>query len=302
MVNNIVILYKLLYNRLREKNYYQIKGDYMYQLNYQEIAAYRRAELLQMIYEANTGHTGGALSSVDILVALYYGTMHIRPSEPTWPDRDRFVLSKGHSVEGYLCILADLGFFPRQELKTFSQYKSRLIGHPSNKVPGMEICSGALGHGLSVGVGMALGAKRQNKSWLTYVLMGDGELAEGSVWEAAMAAANYKLDNLVAIIDRNGLQISGSTEDVMALENLTAKWEAFGWTVINEDGHDIDRLIKTFNSIPIEKEKPLMVIARTIKGKGVRSMENVAKWHHGIPSPEQLEQAFKDLEVEGVIL
>lgn len=264
--------------------------------NYKKIAAKTRSELLNMIYEAKTGHTGGSLSSVDILTALYYGVMNVRPQEPKWPDRDRFVLSKGHSVEGYLCVLADLGFFPREELNTFSKYGSRLIGHPTNKVPGMEICSGALGHGLSVAAGMALGAKKTGRSYRTFVLMGDGELAEGSVWEAAMSAANYKLDNLTAIIDRNGLQISGSTEDVMKLEQLKAKWEAFGWDVYEADGHDITKLIDLLNQ-PLQQEgKPRMIIANTTKGKGVSFMENVAKWHHGVPTAEQLEQALAELK------
>lgn len=264
--------------------------------NYKKIAAKTRSELLNMIYEAKTGHTGGSLSSVDILTALYYGVMNVRPQEPKWPDRDRFVLSKGHSVEGYLCVLADLGFFPREELNTFSKYGSRLIGHPTNKVPGMEICSGALGHGLSVAAGMALGAKKTGRSYRTFVLMGDGELAEGSVWEAAMSAANYKLDNLTAIIDRNGLQISGSTEDVMKLEQLKAKWEAFGWDVYEADGHDITKLIDLLNQTVQQEGKPRMVIASTTKGKGVSFMENVAKWHHGVPTAEQLEQALAELK------
>lgn len=264
--------------------------------NYRRIATERRKELLNMIYEAKTGHTGGALSSTDILVALHYGIMNIKPSEPKWADRDRFVLSKGHSVEGYLCILADLGFFPKAELMTFSKYGSRLIGHPTNKVPGIEICSGALGHGLPAAVGMALGAKKSGRAYKTYVLMGDGELAEGSVWEGAMAAANYKLDNLTAIIDRNGLQISGSTEDVMKLEQLKAKWEAFGWQVFEADGHDIEGLISLMKSFPQTSGKPHMIIANTTKGKGVSFMENVAKWHHGVPSDEQLAQALADLD------
>lgn len=264
--------------------------------NYKKIAARTRSELLNMIYEAKTGHTGGSLSSVDILTALYYGVMNVRPQEPKWPDRDRFVLSKGHSVEGYLCVLADLGFFPQEELKTFSKYGSRLIGHPTNKVPGMEICSGALGHGLSVATGMALGAKKTGRSYRTFVLMGDGELAEGSVWEAAMSAANYKLDNLTAIIDRNGLQISGSTEDVMKLEQLMAKWEAFGWDAYEADGHDITKLIDLLNQTVQQEGKPRMIIANTTKGKGVSFMENVAKWHHGVPTAEQLEQALVELK------
>lgn len=265
-------------------------------INYKKIAARTRSELLNMIFEAKTGHTGGSLSSVDILTALYYGVMKIDPQDPKWPDRDRFVLSKGHSVEGYLCVLADLGFFPEEELKTFSKYGSRLIGHPTNKVPGMEICSGALGHGLSVATGMALGAKKTGRSYRTFVLMGDGELAEGSVWEAAMSAANYKLDNLTAIIDRNGLQISGSTEDVMKLEQLKAKWEAFGWETYEADGHDIQGLIELLNQTARSEGKPRMIIAKTTKGKGVSFMENVAKWHHGVPTAEQLEQALADLK------
>jgi transketolase len=272
----------------------------MTDVNLQRVAALRRADLLKMIFEAKTGHTGGSLSSVDILVALYYGVMNIRPEEPKWPDRDRFVLSKGHSVEGLLCILADLGFFPKEELKTYSKYMSRLIGHPSVKIPGMEICSGALGHGLPVAVGMALGAKRTGKNWKTYVLMGDGEQAEGSIWEGAMAAGNFQLDNLVGIIDRNHLQISGNTESVMKLDSLAAKWEAFGWTVVQQDGHDIQGIIKTIKSIPVQTGMPLLILAETTKGKGVACMENVAKWHHGVPSVEQLQEALEGLCVTEV--
>lgn len=271
-------------------------------VDYAAIAARRRAELLTMIHMAGTGHTGGSLSSTDILVALYYGVMKVKPDDPHWPGRDRFVLSKGHSVEGYLCVLADKGFFPKEELRTFSQYQSRLIGHPTVKVPGIEICSGALGHGLSVGVGMALGAKRGHHNWKTYVLMGDGEQAEGSVWEAAMAASHYELDNLTALVDRNRLQISGSTETVMKLEDFSAKWSAFGWHVQETDGHDIAKLIKKIENCQSVKGKPHLIIANTIKGKGVSSMENVAKWHHGVPDEKQLQQALKDLGVEEVAL
>ena len=271
-------------------------------VNYAAIAAQRRAELLTMIHLAGTGHTGGSLSSTDILVALYYGVMHVDPANPKWPERDRFVLSKGHSVEAYLCVLADLGFFPKEELKTFSQYKSRLIGHPTIKVPGMEVCSGALGHGLSVGVGMALGAKRSGQDWRTYVLMGDGEQAEGSVWEAAMSAAHYKLGNLTAVVDRNRLQISGSTEDVMQLENFAEKWRAFGWHVDELDGHDIPGLIASIKGYAADRDKPHMIIASTVKGKGVSLMENVAKWHHGVPDEKQLQQALAELGVQEVAL
>ncbi len=253
-----------------------------------------RKRLLQMIYEGKTGHTGGALSSVDILVSLYYAVMNTDPKNPMWPERDRFILSKGHSVEGLYCILADKGFFPKEELSTFSQYGSRLIGHPSMKVPGVEANTGALGHGLSIGVGTALGFKLDHKPQRVFVLMGDGELAEGSIWEAAMAASNYKLDNLTGIIDRNGLQISGNTEDVMALECLREKWEAFGWAVTETDGHDFDMLTENLNmTCP---GHPHLIIAKTTKGKGVSFMENNAKWHHGAPTDEQLEQAISGLE------
>lgn len=271
-------------------------------VNYAAIAARRRAELLTMIHQAGAGHTGGSLSSIDILVALYYGVMRIRPEDPGWPGRDRFILSKGHSVEGYLCVLADKGFFPKEELSTFCRYKSRLIGHPTVKVPGVEICSGALGHGLSVGVGMALGAKRSRQDWQTYVLMGDGEQAEGSVWEAAMSASHYELENLTAIVDRNRLQISGSTEEVMKLEDFAAKWSAFGWHIQEADGHDIPQLIEKIKACRTISGKPHLIIAKTVKGKGVKEMENVAKWHHGVPDEKQLKRALADLSVEEVSL
>lgn len=256
----------------------------------------RRIDLLTLIYEAKGGHTGGALSSTDILVALHYGVMKIDPANPKWVDRDRFVLSKGHSVEGYYAILADLGFFPKEELKTFSRYLSRLIGHPNVKVPGIEMNTGALGHGLSAAVGMALAGKMDKRSYRVFVLMGDGEQAEGSIWEAAMAGANYNLDNLIGIIDRNRLQISGDTENVMKLEPLKDKWNSFGWEVMEVDGHDMQQLVDTFRAIPVVKGKPHLVLANTIKGKGVSFMENVAKWHHGVPNAEQYEQAIKELE------
>ncbi|GAE31529.1 transketolase [Halalkalibacter hemicellulosilyticusJCM 9152] len=206
-----------------------------------------RKSLLEMIYEAGTGHTGSSLSNTDILVALYYGVMKIDPNNPNWEERDRYIQSKGHAVESYWAVLADKGFFPKEELKTFSKYNSRLIGHPNNKVPGVEMNTGALGHGLSVSVGMALSAKMDKKTIRVFTLMGDGELAEGSVWEAAMSAAQYKLDNLIGIIDRNRLQISGTTDDVMSNEPLDKKWESFGWHVIQVDGNDVGELVRVFN-------------------------------------------------------
>ena len=257
-----------------------------------------RKELLQMIYNSGTGHTGGSLSSVDILVALYYEIMEIDPQNPKWELRDRFVLSKGHSVESYYTILADLGFFPKDELKYFCKFNSSLIGHPSVKVPGIEMNTGSLGHGLSIAVGMALAGKMDDKNYKVYVLMGDGELAEGSIWEGAMSANHYKLDNLVGIIDRNKLQISGDTENIMSLENLEAKWRAFGWSVITLDGNNIKELIKKLKEIPMDKDKPHVIIANTIKGKGVPFIENDPKWHHKVPNEEQLKEALEILDYQ----
>lgn len=263
------------------------------------IANERRADAVAMIHRAGTGHTGGTLSSLDVLTCLYYDVMNVDPRAPKAPERDRFVLSKGHSVEGYLAILADRGFFGKKELGTFSQAGSRLIGHPNNKVPGVEMCSGALGHGLPVGVGMALAAKRTGQAYRTFILMGDGEQAEGSVWEAAMAGANYKLDNLWAVIDRNGLQISGTTEQVMALEDFAAKWRAFGWDVCEVDGHDMAALQAYFHG-----ERPAGVphclIAHTTKGKGLPCAENQKDWHHRVPTADEVQQCLDALGVKEV--
>ena len=263
------------------------------------MANQRRADAATMICRAGTGHTGGAMSVLDILSVLFYDVMRYRPQEPKWPQRDRLLLSKGHSVEGYLALLADVGFFPKEELKTFSQPGSHLIGHPNNRIPGVEVCTGALGHGLSVGVGMALGAKRTGQDYRVYVVMGDGEQDEGSVWEAAMAGAHYDLDNLYAVIDRNDLQISGSTEEVMALENFRAKWEAFGWDVKETDGHDILALTAYFHE-QRPQGKPHCLICHTIKGKGLPFAEGKKEWHHKVPTVEQLQLAYAALGVKGV--
>lgn len=259
-------------------------------------AVHIRKQLLKMIHRSKAGHTGGSLSNTDILTVLYYKTMNLDVRRPDWDGRDRFILSKGHSVESLWCVLADKGFFPEEELETFSQFGTRLIGHPNNQVPGVEMNTGALGHGLSISVGMALAAKRDGKPYRVFCLMGDGEQAEGSVWEAAMAGAHYQLDNLVGIIDRNGLQISGKTEDVLALEPLADKWSAFGWHVVSVDGHDIDSLVETFARVPLSEGKPTLIIAETIKGKGVSFMENSAKWHHQVPSDEELALALQELD------
>ena len=262
---------------------------------YDQIAMEVRKKLLENIVKAGGGHTGGSMSSVDILVALYFGIMRIDPHRPDWKDRDRFIMSKGHSVESYHAVLSRRGFFSEEILDSYGEFNSILAGHPTRKVPGIEVNSGALGHGLSVGVGMALAAKRSGYSWRTFVLMVDGEHGEGSIMEAAAAAGHYKLYNLVAIIDRNGLQISGRTEEVMSIENLEAKYRACGWNVRSCDGHDIQELISELRDAPFKRDLPSVLIARTIKGKGVSFMEDQAGWHHKVPNPEQLQQALEEL-------
>lgn len=254
-----------------------------------------RKEVVSLIFGAKTGHTGGALSSTDIMTTLYYGIMKVDSDQPKMADRDRFILSKGHSVEPLWCILADKGFITRDELKTFSKFGSRLIGHPNNKVPGIEMNTGSLGHGLAVGSGMALAAKKDNASYRTFVLMGDGEQAEGSVWEAAMFAAHYGLDNLVAIVDRNKLQISGPTEHVMGLEPFPDKWKAFGWHVVSINGNSVEELLEVFSPQATVPGKPTVIIANTTKGKGVSFIENQVAWHHKVPTQEQLDQALEEL-------
>ncbi|MBW4084338.1 transketolase [Paenibacillus sp. S150] len=258
-------------------------------------AAQIRMDLLSIIHRAKTGHTGGSLSNTDILTALYYEIMNIDPARPKWENRDRFIASKGHSVESLWCILADKGFFPKEELETYSQFGTRLIGHPNNKVPGIEMNTGALGHGLPISVGMALAAKRDGLPYRVFCLMGDGEQAEGSNWEAAMAGAHYKLDNLIGIIDRNRLQISGSTEEVMGLEPLEDKWASFGWNVVPVNGNSMEELVQVFHAAPGAAGKPTLVMANTIKGKGVSFAENVPAWHHHVPSDEQLAAAHAEL-------
>lgn len=256
-----------------------------------------RQDVVDMIVNGKGGHIGGDMSVMDTLVTLYFKEMNISVDNFNTKDHDHFIMSKGHSVEALYAVLAEKGFFPIERvLKEFSQFGSMLIGHPNNKLPGIEMNSGALGHGLPVAVGMAI-AERMNKSKnRVYVVMGDGELAEGSVWEGAMSGANYRLDNLCAIIDRNRLQISGSTEDVMALDDLHRKWDSFGWHVIDvDDGNDIEKLARAFEESRMVKGKPSVLIANTIKGKGSSVMENKAAWHHHVPSAEEYEQIKKDL-------
>ena len=255
-----------------------------------------RKRLMRLIYEARGGHTGGSLSSVDILISLYFKVLHVDPENPLWEERDRFILSKGHSVESYYCVLKEAGFFTEETLASYGKFKSLLAGHPVIKVPGIEVNSGALGHGLSVGVGMALSAKKDKKKHKVYVLMGDGEQGEGSIMEAANSGSHYKLDNLIAIIDRNRLQISGNTEEVMALDCLETRWKAYGWEVKQVNGNNIEQLIEIFKTLPFLKGRPSLIIANTIKGKGISFIEDKAVWHHKVPSEEQYLQAIDELD------
>jgi len=255
-----------------------------------------RIRLLKYIKKANAGHTGGSLSCVDILNVLYNRILNVSPDKFDDKERDRYIHSKGHSVEALYVVLADKGFFPESDLETLCQYRSHYVGHPTRKVRGIEQNTGALGHGLAFGVGVALAAKKDLASYKVYTLLGDGELAEGSNWESMMAAAHYNLDNLTAIIDRNNLQITGRTEDVCDLEPLKQKLVAFGWSVRTVDGHDIAGLTNVLSAIPFEMGRPNMVIAKTVKGKGISFIENDHRWHHKVPSDEEYEQAQQELD------
>jgi transketolase len=268
---------------------------------------YRR-DLLRYIHHAGAGHTGGSLSCIDILNVLYSRVLRVSPETFRDPDRDRYIQSKGHSVEALYVVLADRGFFSASELETLCRYRSPLVGHPTRKVPGIEMNTGALGHGLSISVGLALAAKLDSASYRVFTLLGDGELAEGSNWEAAMAAAHYRLDNLTAILDHNTLQITGRTRDVCSNEPIDEKFRAFGWNVVTVDGHDFEELTRSL--MPNEREfrasassaSPTCVIANTVKGRGVSFMEDVVKWHHGVPSDEELQRAVAELEQAEVAL
>jgi len=254
-----------------------------------------RRALLHAICGAGAGHTGGGLSCLDILNVLYNRVLKVSPETFSSPMRDRYVQSKGHSVEALYVVLADRGFFPKAELETICHYKSHFVGHPTRHIPGVEMNTGALGHGLPICIGMALAAKMDNAPYRVFTLLGDGELAEGSNWEAGLAAAHYKLDNLVAILDHNTLQITGHTKDVMNNEPLDEKWRAFGWNVRTVNGHDYAQLTKALTDAP-EPGKPTFIIADTVKGRGVSFMENVTKWHHGVPNEAEMKQALNDLD------
>ncbi|MDN5363281.1 MAG: transketolase [Eubacteriales bacterium] len=259
-----------------------------------------RCHIIRMVGEAASGHPGGSLSAVEILTALYFREMRVKPEDPTWPERDRFVLCKGHASPLLYAVLAERGFFPVEELKTFRRINSRLQGHPDmRKVPGVEMSTGSLGQGLSVANGMALAARLDGLDYRVYALLGDGEIQEGQVWEAAMAAAHYRLDNLVAFLDHNGLQIDGRIQDVMSPEPVEEKWRAFGWHVLRIDGHDYGAIFAALAEARQTKGRPTMIIADTVKGKGVSFMENDPSWHGLPPTREQMAKALAELG-EGV--
>jgi transketolase len=256
--------------------------------------AYRR-RILEIIKHAGAGHTGGSLSCVDILNVLYNRILRVSPQTFADPNRDRYIQSKGHSVEALYVVLADRGFFPNEQLETLCAYQSHFVGHPTRKVPGVEQNTGALGHGLPIGVGTAIAGKKDKRDFRVFVLLGDGELAEGSNWEAAMAAAHYCLNNLTAIIDHNTLQITGRTREVCSNEPIDEKFRAFGWAVKTADGHSMPGLTDALSAAPSDG-KPTVVIANTVKGKGVRFMEDIVKWHHGVPSDAEYASALKELD------
>ncbi|MCI9619088.1 MAG: transketolase [Dorea sp.] len=266
--------------------------------NLKALAYELRENTMDIIMSGKAGHIGGDMSVMEILTELYFDQMNISPENMEDPDRDKFVMSKGHSMEAYYAVLAKKGFFPQEEVvEKFSKFDSQYIGHPNNKLPGIEMNSGSLGHGLPVCVGMALASRMNGQKCRVYTVMGDGELAEGSVWEGAMAAAHYKLDNLCAVVDRNRLQISGNTEDVMAHDDLYERFRAFNWHVIDvKDGNDIDQLKAAFEEAKETKGKPSVLIANTVKGKGSPVMENKANWHHKVPSEDELAQIRRDLK------
>jgi transketolase len=263
------------------------------------IANVIRQDIISMLVPAKSGHPGGSLSAADIVATLYFKEMRINPQEPNWADRDRFVLSKGHAAPVLYAALAEKGYFPKDELQGLRQTGHMLQGHPDmKKTPGVDMSTGSLGQGLSAANGMALAGKLEKKDYHVYALLGDGEMAEGQVWEAAMAAAHYKLDNLTAILDFNGLQIDGTTDSVMSTAPLADKWRAFCWHVIEVSGHDIDALQNAFAEAKQVKGKPTILIAKTVKGKGVSFMEDQAGWHGNAPNAEQAEQALKELREE----
>jgi len=262
-----------------------------------EMAKKLRRHVITMIATAGSGHPGGSLSAADIVTALYFKILHHNPENPHWPDRDRFILSKGHAAPVLYAALAETGYFPVAELSTLRRLDSRLQGHPdSNFTPGVEMSAGSLGMGLSFAIGVALAARLDSKGYRTYVLLSDGECEEGQTWEAALSAAHFKVDNLTTIVDYNGIQLSGRTCDIMNLEPFIRKWQAFGWHTIDIDGHDLNQILSACQEAEKMRGKPTVIIARTIKGKGVSFMENNVAFHGKAPTWEEAERALKELD------
>lgn len=255
-----------------------------------------RKTILEIIFQSGAGHTGGSLSCIDILNVLYNSVMNITPKNFAEIDRDHFIQSKGHSVEALYTILCDCGFFQREDLNSLNKFNSHFIGHPTKKILGIEHNTGALGHGLSVAVGLALGLKKDKKKHRVFTLLGDGELSEGSVWEAATSASKYNLDNLIVIIDRNKLQITGGTEEVNPIEPLSDKFVSFGFNVQEVNGNNVEHLLNIFQKIPFQEKVPNMIIANTTKGAGISFIENQVSWHHKVPTKEELDKAFEEIK------
>lgn len=266
--------------------------------DYRKIANKIRQNALRCHFRSNSSHIGSGFSCADILTVLYGSWLNILPEQPNKPDRDRFILSKGHAAAIYYATLAEYGFIPEEWLHSYCQFGSQLGGHVSYHVPGIEFSSGSLGHGLPVGVGMALGAKRAERKYRIVVLMSDGEMNSGSNWEAALLASAHKLENLLAIVDRNGFQAMGKIEDIVPLGSLVSKWASFGWGVQEIDGHDHELLLNTLNRIPFINDKPNIIIANTVKGRGVSFMEDRLEWHYKSPSEEEFKKAMKELDLQ----
>lgn len=261
-----------------------------------EVAKEIRQNIIKMLTESASGHPGGSLSAVEILTSLYFSEMKVDPKNPKWEDRDRFILSKGHAAPVLYATLAEKGFFDKSELMTLRKIDSNLQGHPSIKnTPGVDMSTGSLGQGLSVANGMALAAKLDNKDYRVYILLGDGELEEGQVWEAAMTSAHYKLDNVTAFVDFNGLQIDGPCREVMNVTPVAEKFRAFGWNVLEIDGHDYDQIFDAIDKAKATKGMPTIIVAKTVKGKGVSFMENQVGWHGTAPNKEQCEKALQEI-------
>jgi transketolase len=262
----------------------------------EQMAVIIRCDIIDMICTAAAGHPGGSLSAADIVTALYFRVMRIDPENPKWPDRDRSILSKGHACPVWYAALAERGYFDKAHLKTLRQMGSILQGHPDMlKTPGIDMTAGSLGHGLPAGLGMALAGKLQQKDYHVFVIIGDGESQEGSIWEASMAAPNFKLDNLTAILDYNHLLNDYSLEDIMPIHPAVDKWQAFGWHVIEIDGHDMAQVVQALEEAKSHKGAPTMIVANTVKGKGVSYMENVCEWHGRAPCQEEADQALEEL-------